>query len=256
VKTCPNCASTYLKFGATGTQKVVDELEKLFPNVALFRLDADTTKSRDELIDILDKFAKTKPAILVGTQMIAKGHHFPSVALVGIIDADNSLHFADFRAIERTYALITQVAGRCGRAGETGRVILQTYIPNHYVYRLAQKYDYNGFFDRELSTRKATKYPPFTTIVRVLVTGERDDKIKEMLKQIMGDLRTRNGDFVYLGAMKSPLGRIDDKFRYQILARFVVQNEKEMLNFIDGVIRAHQPKSVSVFLEINPQSLS
>jgi len=188
--------------------------------------------------------------------MLAKGHHFPNVTLVGVIDADNSLHFSDYRAVERTFALITQVAGRCGRDTHTGHVVIQSFMPTHYVYKLAANYDYQKFFDKELNTRMVTKYPPFTTIVRILVTGDRDDKIKDLIKNIMLELRTREKDFVYLGAMRSPIGRLDDKFRYQILCRFVADTEKEMLDFIDGAVTKQKPKNVNVFLEINPQSLS
>jgi len=266
VTRCAECSSTYLKHGATGTQKLVEELEKMFSgqeknnNSSLtpkvFRMDADNVKTKDNLVDILDEFGKTPRAILVGTQMVAKGHHFPNVALVGIIDADNSLHFSDYRATERTFALITQVAGRAGRDG-AGHVVLQTYLPKHYVYRLAANYDYAKFFDKEINTRAVTKYPPFTTVVRILVTDERADRIKDVLQNIMLDLRKDPpSDFVYLGAMKSPLGRLQNKFRYQILARFPRENEKAMLDFIDTVVKKHQPKNMQVFLEINPQSLS
>jgi primosomal protein N' (replication factor Y) len=188
--------------------------------------------------------------------MVAKGHHFPNVELVGIIDADNSLHFADYRAAERTFALVTQVSGRAGRAKGLGEVILQTYTPTHYVYKLASAYDYKNFFEHEIHTRMVTKYPPFGAIVRILVTGERDDKIKDFLQSCMEDLRKRNKDFIYLMAMKAPLGRIDDKFRYQILCRFDAAREREMIDFIDECVQNHSPKGISVFLEINPQSLS
>jgi primosomal protein N' (replication factor Y) len=258
VGTCPKCGSGYLKFGSTGTQKVAEELKAIFPTTEIFRLDADNIKNKDELIDTLDRFAAARPAVLVGTQMVAKGHHFPDVALVGIIDADNALHHADYRAVERTFALITQVAGRCGRErGSVGRVVLQTFIPNHYVYRLAANYDYARFFEKEINTRAVTKYPPFTTIVRILITGERDDKIKDVMKNIMLDLRTRAADFVYLGAMRSPLGRLEDRFRYQILCRISTAKEREVIDFIDTVVKKHKPAAgVSVFLEINPQSLT
>jgi len=254
VTKCPECSGVYLKHGATGTQKLVEELEKMGYHV--FRMDADNIKTKDNLVDILDEFAKTPSSILVGTQMIAKGHHFPDVSLVGIIDADNSLHFSDYRATERTFALITQVSGRAGRSNECGHVVIQTYMPNHYVYRLAANYDYAKFFDKEINTRQVTKYPPFTTVVRILVTGERDDQIKNFLQKTMTDLRTREKDFVYLAAMKSPLGRLQNKFRYQVLARISKGNDQLLIDFMDEVVKRHQPKNLHVFLEINPQSLS
>jgi len=294
---CKKCDSTHLRYGYTGTQKVVEELEKMFPNTKIFRLDADNTKTKDSLVNILNEFANTTPAILVGTQMIAKGHDFPNVDVVGIIDADNSLHFSDFRASERTFALITQVAGRAGRASQHRQrkfalevedkreqkddtntaqaqastderenfslsvrdgatVFLQTMKPNHYVYRFASNYDYDKFFEKELNTRMITKYPPYSTIVRVLVTGEVDEPIKKYLEKILGKLRTRAGDFIYLGAMKSPLGRIQNKFRYQILARFNRDIESDMINFIHDVVNSEDKKKILVFLEINPQNLS
>ena len=257
VSKCQSCASGYLKMGATGTQKVVDELQKIFPDVPIFRMDADNTKSKDSLIEILENFGSATPGILVGTQMIAKGHHFPHVSLVGVIDADNSLHFSDYRTAERTFALITQVAGRAGRDASTGHVILQTYMPNHYVYRLAANYEYNKFFDKELNTRQVTKYPPFTTIVRVLITGVEDAPIKAYLQDVMKDLRERDTQFIYMGAMKSPLGRLQNKFRYQILMRFAREKESEILNFVDSVVKSKKtPRNCNVFLEINPQSLS
>jgi primosomal protein N' (replication factor Y) len=256
VTKCPNCGSTYLKWGAVGTQAVVEEIEKLFPQTPIFRMDGDNVKGRETLIDILDEFGKTRPSILVGTQMVAKGHDFPHVALVGIIDADNSLHFSDFRAIERTFALVSQVAGRSGRAHDVGQVVLQTFIPTHYVYKLAAAGDYKSFYEKEINTRAVTKYPPFSTIVRVLVTAARDDKIKEFLEAIMATLRKRQNEFIYLGAMKSPLGRLDDKFRYQVLCRFDVAREREILDFIDSAVKGHKTQAVQVFMEINPQSLS
>ncbi|MCL2756138.1 MAG: primosomal protein N' [Firmicutes bacterium] len=261
VNTCKKCSSNMLRYGYTGTQKVVEELANIFPNIPIFRMDADNTKTKDSLVNIINDFAKTTPSILVGTQMIAKGHDFPNVDVVGIIDADNSLHFSDFRASERTFSLITQVAGRAGRHKKEGNasepsVILQTYKPNHYVYRYAANYDYQNFFEKELNTRTTTKYPPFATIVRILVTGEIDQPIKSYLERVMTKLRTRQDEFIYLGAMKSPLGRIQNKFRYQILMRFNRDKEDELINFINETIRSEDTKKLMVFLEINPQSLS
>ena len=263
VRTCQKCGCENVNAGRKGTQKLVEELQALLPDVPVMRMDADNTKTKDSLVDILDKFAKTSPAILVGTQMIAKGHHFPKVGLVGIIDTDNSLHFSDYRASERTFALVTQVAGRAGRecceGGVcTGCVVLQTYMPSHYVYRLAATYNYKGFFEKEINSRQVTNYPPFTTIARILVTGVVDAPIKKMIQEIMMTLRTRpEKDFTYIGAMKSPVGRIQNKFRYQILMRFARGKENEMLDFIDKAVKGVDvPRNCHVFLEINPQNLS
>lgn len=146
---------------------------------------------------ILKAFGEKKADILVGTQMIAKGHDFPSVTLVGILDADMSLHFADYRSGERTFQLITQVAGRSGRAEEKGRVVLQTFSPENDVLRYAVAYDYEGFYQNEISLRAATAFPPFSKIVRVLVTGEDDKKTIEALRGVYFSLErlyTENAD--------------------------------------------------------------
>lgn len=264
---CPQCGSTYIKHGAMGTQKICDELQKLLSQAGLvvpvLRMDTDNTQTKGSLVKILDQFANTSPSVLVGTQMIAKGHHFPQVSFVAIVNADGGF-VADYRSAERTFALLTQVAGRAGReVGTNGKVYLQTYMPNHYVYKFIQKYDYVGFYQREVSAREATKYPPFATIVRVLVSGSVDTKIIEVIKRIMEPLREYDREqqaFIYLGAMKCPYGRLQNKFRYQILARIKQSTAEQTISYMDTVIKKieQQPlsRSVKIFFEINPASLS
>ena len=172
---CPKCGSPSLRYGAVGTERIVEELKKMY-NVPIFRLDNDTTKDKSAYVDILTKFNNTSPAILVGTQMIAKGHDFNNVTLVGIVDADISLHFSDYRAVERTFQLITQVAGRAGRSDKEGKVVLQTYYPKHFAYRCACNYDYNAFFKREIKLREVSHFPPFVDMIRVLVVGANEQK--------------------------------------------------------------------------------
>lgn len=264
---CPQCGSTYIKHGAMGTQKICAELEKLLAQagmtVPVLRMDTDNTQAKGALVKILEKFANTSPSVLVGTQMIAKGHHFPQVSFVAIVNADGGF-VADYRSAERTFALLTQVAGRAGReVGSAGKVYLQTYMPNHYVYKFIQNYDYNGFYQREISARQATQYPPFATIVRVLVSGTVDTKIIEVIKQIMEPLRAydqKHQAFIYLGAMKCPYGRLQNKFRYQILARIKEGAVEQTIDYMDSVIQKmeQQPlaRQVKIFFEINPASLS
>lgn len=264
---CPQCGSTYIKHGAMGTQKICAELEKLLSQagitVPVLRMDTDNTQAKGALLKILDEFANTTPSVLVGTQMIAKGHHFPKVSFVAIVNADGGF-VADYRSAERTFALLTQVAGRAGREiGSAGKVYLQTYMPNHYVYKFIQNYDYNGFYQREVSARQATKYPPYATIVRVLVSGAVDTKIIEVIKQMMEPLRAYDGEhqaFIYLGAMKCPHGRLQNKFRYQILARIKQGVATETINYMDEIIKAMEQKPIArhvkIFFEINPSSLS
>jgi len=264
---CPQCGSTYIKHGAMGTQKICAELGKLLTQAGLvvpvLRMDTDNTQAKGALIKILEEFANTTPSVLVGTQIIAKGHHFPKVSFVAIVNADGGF-VADYRSAERTFALLTQVAGRAGReVGSAGKVYLQTYMPNHYVYKFIQNYDYVGFYQREITARQATKYPPYSTIVRILVSGVVDTKIIEVIKQIMEPLREFDREkqaFIYLGAMKCPYGRLQNKFRYQILARIKQDIAEQTINKMNELIKKIEQKpiarNVKIFFEINPASLS
>ena len=183
-RSCPECGGLHLRYGGTGTQRVVADLKAAFPSARILRMDVDTTSGKEGHYKILKKFAEREADILVGTQMVAKGHDFPSVTLVGILDADMSLHFSDYRAGERTFQLITQVSGRSGRAGEAGKVVLQTYSPENYILRYAVNYDYLGFFNNEIDLRKTTHFPPFSLICRVMVTAEEDGAALEALKGV------------------------------------------------------------------------
>lgn len=255
---CPKCHSPSIKLGFIGTQTVMEKLRELFPAAKILRMDNDTTRGKDAHVEILGEFAAKKANILVGTQMIAKGHDFPDVTLVGIVDADMSLHFADFRAAERTYQLITQVAGRAGRDEKAGRVVLQTYTPNHYVYKFAATNNYLGFYEKEVNLREVTKYPPFSRIVRVLVSSENEELAGRVLKGIFDDVtelsRSYRQNFAYFAAMRSPLKKIQDKFRVQIIAR-IVGNEDEITGKIYEITDKYTVPKATVFVEVNPNNL-
>ncbi|MBQ7452928.1 MAG: primosomal protein N' [Clostridia bacterium] len=257
---CPNCGSKSIKQGLLGTQKVQQELEELFPNVKILRMDNDTTQTKDGHLKILNEFREGKAQILVGTQMIAKGHDFPGVTLVGIIDADVSLHQSTYKACERTFQLITQVAGRAGRADKSGEIILQTYAPRHYIYNMASHYDYPMFYKKESNAREVTAFPPFATIFRILVSGENEEEVREKTKDIYTEITDYQKDnkenFVYLGVMKSPIGRIQNKFRYQILMRVKPNGEKAIKKFLFETLDKNKSQNVISFIEINPQNLS
>ncbi len=212
---CPDCGSVNINYSGTGTQKVVDELKELYPNAKILRMDNDTTQTKEGHYKILKEFGEGKADILVGTQMIAKGHDFPNVTLVGILDADMSLYFSDYRALERTFQLITQVSGRSGRAGSSGKVVLQTFNPQNSVLKYAINYDYEGFFDREILVRKASHFPPFSDICRIMVEGEDEEKSIETLKNVFFASKEvydkYQSSFVYFDKMKSPVKRIKNK---------------------------------------------
>ncbi len=254
---CPNCKSTNIKQGALGTERVANELKELFKDVPVFRMDNDTTKRKGAHKKILEEFSLAAPSILVGTQMIAKGHDFPLVSFVGILDADVTLYNSDYKSNERTFQLVTQVAGRAGRKHNDGYVILQTYAPKHYVYRFASNYDYNGFFEKEVNLRQTTGFPPFSTILRILVSSEKEERaisVTKMLYTKAQEIKAKYpGEVFFLNAMPSPLKRLQTKYRYQILTRFRPNDKirSEFYNIADVI-----EKDVSIFVETNPNSLS
>ncbi len=256
---CPECGSKNLSFIGTGTQKIVSELKQLFPSASLIRMDNDTTSNKEGHYKILSAFAAHEADILVGTQMIAKGHDFPHVTLVGILDADMSLHFSDYRSGERTYQLLTQVAGRSGRAADKGTVVLQTYSPNDPVLRFAMNYDYEGFFQREIAIRKATHFPPYSRIIRVLVEAVDENDALETLKSVYFELKSiydsARQSFSFFNKMKSPIKRLKNKYRYQVLMR-IVENDETLRNRIfDAALKYRNDKAL-ISVEENPSNLS
>ncbi len=257
---CPDCESESIRYGRDGTEKIVSELKKLFPSARLLRMDNDTTRHKSGYLDILSSFARGEADIMVGTQMIAKGHDFASVTLVGILDADMSLYYGDYHSVERTFQLVTQVAGRAGRDKLKGRVILQTYSPKHYVFHFASKYDYEGFYRKEINIREVTEFPPFIKIVRVLVTSiEESDAVKctkEILIKMKGLERDYTGEFRYLKATKSPITRIENRYRYQVIAKLKRENEGKIIQKIYKTAEEARKGDVSIFVEINPQNLN
>lgn len=257
-KACPECGSINLSYSGAGTQKIVSELENLFPSAKIIRMDNDTTQTKDGHFKILKEFAEHKADFLVGTQMVAKGHDFPSVTLVGILDADMSLYFSDYRSGERTFQLITQVAGRSGRANKKGKVVLQTYNPENEILQAAINYDYDGFFEREKAIRKATGFPPYALIVRVMIESEDDSVALDTLKTVY--IKTskifdnHRENFLFFNKMKSPVKRIKNKFRYQLLMRLTGDYSSIKDEIYDIAESAKSPK-VLCYVEENPSNL-
>ncbi len=254
---CPDCGGKHLRYSGTGTQRVVAEIKELFPSARVIRMDNDTVSGKDGHYKILKSFSEKQADILVGTQMIAKGHDFPSVTLVGILDADMSLHFSDYRSGERTFQLITQVAGRSGRAGSKGKVVLQTYSPENYILRYAISYDYKGFFENEVKMRKAALFPPYSLICRVMVVADKDESALEALKKVylaIEEIRKSDSDeFIFLNKMHSPIKKIQNKVRYQVLAR--LKSDKYLKDIYDIAVGASNADAL-VYVEENPVNLS
>lgn len=259
ISSCTECGSKFLKYGGMGTERAVFELKALYPKARIIRMDRDTTRNKEGHFEILERFSRHDADILVGTQMIAKGHDFPEVTLVGILDADASLYFSDFRSAERTFQLITQVAGRSGRSDKAGKVVLQTYQPFNNILKHAISYDYKSFFEQELSVRKATAFPPFADIIRVLVFGENETLTLETTEKIYNDLKQiyekNKIIFKFFGCMKAPIKRLQNKFRFQILMRIESGNQ----TIIDELFFAsdkHKSKKTLVSFEVNPNNLT
>lgn len=257
LEACPECGGRHVRYSGTGTQRVVADLNVLFPSARILRMDNDTVSGKDGHYKILSQFASHGADILVGTQMIAKGHDFPAVTLVGILDADMSLHFADYRSGERTFQLITQVSGRSGRAGSPGKVVLQTYSPENYILRYATSYNYTGFFENEIAIRKATDFPPYALICRVMVTSPGESCALAALKEVYFscvELKERSPEeFIFLNRMHSPIKRIQGKHRYQVLMR--LKSQKLLPEIYDIAVK-NSTADVLCYVEENPGNLS
>jgi primosomal protein N' (replication factor Y) len=237
---CPQCAAPYLEHVGYGTERIEAEIHRLFPSARVARVDRDTVRRRGSLVDVLDRFARRDVDVLVGTQMIAKGHDFPHVTLVGVVSADVGLGLADFRAAERTFQLLTQVAGRAGRGERRGEAIVQTLFPSHYSIRLACTQDYLAFFDQETKYRLAMRYPPHLAMVNVVVKGRTFDEAMQGAHRLGAAVlgQGRRG-FVLLGPAPAPLTKLRGEHRAQF--------------FLKGLNRTAMRDSVRAALEGAPQ---
>lgn len=219
-RTCPVCHSVYIRHFGLGTERVEREVQRLFPEARTLRMDLDTTRKKDAHGQILETFARGEADILIGTQMVSKGIDIPRVTLVGIISADTSLNFPDFRAGERTFQLITQVAGRAGRGEKRGKVVIQTYNPDHYSIQAACRHDYQAFYQREIENRKALAYPPFSQLVSMVVSASAEDRAAKAAGRLVERLRRELPPHCRLyGPGPAPLARIRGRYRYQIVVK-------------------------------------
>lgn len=216
---CPKCRSRSIGYRGVGTQRVEEELKEQFPDARIVRMDMDTTSRKGSHQDIFHRVLNREADILLGTQMVAKGFDFPNVTLVGVISADTSLNLPDFRASERTFQLLTQVAGRTGRGKLGGEVIVQTYAQGHHSVTSAQAHDYDSFYAREINDRKALGYPPFGRMVGILFQGERDDYVMREARRFAELLRKHAAELNILGPAPPVIARVRNLYRWQIIAR-------------------------------------
>ena len=256
---CPECGSTHLHCSGTGTQKLEDEIERLFPTARILRMDADTTYSRYSYEKNFKAFGEGEYDIMVGTQMIAKGLDFPNVTLVGVLSLDKALFTGDYRSYERTFSLITQVVGRSGRGDKDGVAFIQTFVPDHYVLNLAAKQDYKAFFEEEIAARKVLVYPPFcdTCVIGLSslvesACAKASREVINIMKQLLNE-KQFNQPLRVLGPSKCTLGKINNKFRYRIIIK-CKNNEKTRELVSEILIRATKNKlfsNVSLYADIN-----
>jgi primosomal protein N' (replication factor Y) len=257
---CPNeaCRNPEIRYAGLGTQKVEETLGKLFPHARTVRMDSDALKRKDDYRRILGDFRAGKIDILLGTQMIAKGLHFPNVTLVGIIYADLALHQPDFRAGERTFQLLTQVAGRAGRGDVEGEVFVQAFTPFHPSIQFARRHDFKGFYEQELGFRQQLKYPPAGRVALLTLKGRNEEKVKfsaEHIRRELGNLLAGFKDLIIAGPAPAPLMRAETYYRYQLMLR--TPRMTKLSRKLAELIQAQAlPEDVSMSVDIDPVDLS
>jgi primosomal protein N' (replication factor Y) len=216
---CPACSGIDLKLLGSGTQKVEEELQARFPAARMKRMDSDSVKGRDAYEKLLQSVDRREVDILLGTQMVAKGHDFPAVTLVGVVDADVGLNLPDFRSAEKTFQLITQAAGRAGRGELGGEVVIQTMNPNHYSIRHSRTHDYEGFYNEEIAYRTELHYPPIGRIIKLEIKSVQESHAAEAAKTAQNRIRhlMRGKDTILLGPAPAPISRVRGQYRFHLL---------------------------------------
>lgn len=257
-KRCPHCGSSFIKYFGTGTQLVEGETRKIWPEIRVERLDVDTTQNKDAHQKILARFSRGETDLLIGTQMVTKGLDFPNVTVVGIMAADTSLNLPDYTSSEKTFQLITQVAGRAGRGEKRGRVVIQTYNPDHYSIVAGQEQNYHKFYQQELQTRKLMEYPPYSFLVRILITGLKERVVQESCLEISQFLNQKyKGCFEIFGPAPAPIEKIKNRYRWQIILKgqdvaILKEGAQEGAKFIENL---PENQELRIIIDIGPQSI-
>ena len=259
INKCPECLSKSIRYFGTGTQKLENEINKLFPNASTIRMDVDTVSKKNSHEDILNKFKNENIDILIGTQMVVKGHHFPNVTLVGVIAADGSMNIDDYRASERTFQILTQVSGRAGRENNNGNVVIQTYNPDSYAIEFAKKQDYDLFYNTEITLRKQLKYPPFCDILLIGFSSENEQKIKKISTKLHQYLKTKiekeNIPIILYKPLPAPVDKIKNKYRWRMIikCKFGI----DIIEIINKCINENETQNtdVRVTIDVNPTNM-
>ena len=268
VSKCPECNSDKIRYFGTGTQKLEQEIQKQFPNASTIRMDVDTVTKKNSHENILNKFKNENINILIGTQMVVKGHHFPNVTLVGVIAADSSLNIDDYRANERTFQILTQVAGRAGREKLPGKVIIQTYNPDNFSIQCAKQQNYNKFYNTEILLREQLKYPPFCDIIVIGFSGISEAELQDIgkrtyiylnqeIKELFDNGKLDKNNIKIFKPMPAPIDKIQNRFRYRIIIKAKMTEEiNEILNKYLKKVYQKDTKSVRISIDVNPNNMS
>ena len=259
---CSNCGGPYIHYAGVGTEQLESILQTLLPGARIARLDRDTTRKRGVIRKTLFSFAERKLDLLVGTQMLAKGHDFPDVTLVGVVSADSGLSFPDFRSAERTFQLLIQVSGRAGRGTTPGRVVIQSLYPDHYALRFSNKQDYGGFYEKEIDFRRLMSYPPYRNLVQILVEDpdaakarRTADRIAEVLKQQVR-MKATGSRPVILGPASAPIEKLRGSYRMQILLKSPTDFDAiPLLQECFAYLSQHKISAAKVHVDVDPLSL-
>jgi primosomal protein N' (replication factor Y) len=260
--TCPRCRSKKFLYLAHGTQKVEAELKNLFPGTRFERMDTDTTRGKLASFHLLDRFARREFDLLLGTQMIAKGLDFPDVGLVGVVSADLSLHLPDFRAKEKTFQLLTQVAGRTGRGDRPGQVLIQTYAPDEPVIQQAAQHDYRSFYQQEIGERLSLAYPPFSRLIALIFRSKQEKTAEQaanlFAKKIKKTLAQEKGQNIsILGPAPAPFYRLRKEFRWRVTLK--ARRVSDILPTVGKILDtepAFRPRPLlRITVDVDPQDL-
>ncbi len=261
-KSCRNCGKEYIYFLGEGTEKIEEIIGGLFPGATVGRLDRDTVQKRGSMVRILKEFARGHIDILVGTQMIAKGHDFPRVTLVGVLSAEQSLRIADFRAAERTFQLLTQVAGRSGRGEQPGEVVVQTFFPNHYSLKYASAQDYDSFWRHEVQYRYRFRYPPFTALANLLIAGRDRAQVSDTAADLHRELLRRRQELSdparmnFLGPAPAAREKLKSEYRFQVLVKATSRSElHDVIEKAVADVSREKGKAAVISVDIDPITL-
>ncbi|MBO5178842.1 MAG: primosomal protein N' [Clostridia bacterium] len=253
VAICPECKSENIRYFGTGTQKIEAAINKIFPEATVLRMDVDTTRTKNAHENILNKFKNEKVDILLGTQMITKGHDFEDVTLVGVLAADSSINISDYRANERTYQLLTQAIGRAGRGEKAGRAIIQTYSPDEFSIQMAQKQDYEQFYNIEINMREKLNYPPFCDIIIGVLSGPNETEVETSANRLFELLKPF---FEIYRPVPAPISKINDNYRWRLLIKTKANDENiEILRECLAKFEKIKNDNVNLNLDINPNNM-